>query len=235
MRRRKGSFLLVITFGALMAWVTVSMLTVATSLYTTTKDSAKIYSDIQSYRAASELACYQYVTDLQGVTVTRDLDADWISVTGQAVYSQALDAIKQSLASDTDANAWYVSDISTALSGLNLSDPSVLTNLLGKLTGVRQSFTLTVPEPLKLDWNDPESWSDSDRAYVAVEPFTVEISLSVKGESLFETFTVDGLFLDVQFSRIESADGSGRHDTATMMLTEREDGVSITRAQVEVS
>lgn len=235
MRKRKGSFLLVITFGALMAWVTVSMLTVATNLYVVTKDSAKIYSDIQSYRAASELACYQYITDLQGVTVTRDLDADWISVTGQAIYTQALDAIKQALASDSDENTWAISDVSLALSGLNLSDPAVLTNLLGKLTGARQEFSLVVPEPMKLDWDDADSWSDSDRAYVKLEPFIVEIYLSVRGESLFETFLVDGLFLDVQFSEMEAIDGSGSHDVATLMLTEREDGVSITRAQVEVS
>lgn len=233
MRKRRGSLLLVITFGTLMAFVVLGLMTLATSLYSTSKDSAKVYADIQSYRAATELACYQYITDLESVVITKDLDADWISVTGNAVYSQALEAIKAALALETDENVWYVSDITTALSGANLSNPVVLTDLLAKVVGVRQSFTLAVPEPFKLDWADSASWKNSRGANVALEPVVVEIALDVKGEQLFERFIVDGLYLSVVVSREEV--GGSKHDVATMVLVEQESGVSITRAQLETT
>lgn len=232
-RKRRGSLLLVITFGTLMAFVVLGLMTLATSLYSTSKDSAKVYADIQSYRAATELACYQYITDLESVVINKDLDADWISVTGNAVYSQALEAIKAALASEVDENVWYVSDITTALSGANLSNPVVLTDLLAKVVGVRQSFVLTVPEPFKLDWSDSDSWKNSRGANVALEPVIVEITLEVKGEQLFERFIVDGLYLNVVVSREEV--GGSKHDVATMVLVERESGVSITRAQLETT
>lgn len=232
-RKRRGSLLLVITFGTLMAFVVLGLMTLATSLYSTSKDSAKVYADIQSYRAATELACYQYITDLESVIIVKDLDADWISVTGNAVYSQALEAIKAALGSETDENVWYISDIVTVLSGANLSNPIVLTDLLTKVVGVRQSFGLTVPEPFKLDWTDSDSWKNSRGAHVALEPIVVEIFLEVKGEQLFERFTVDGVYLNVVISREEV--GESRHDVATMTLVEQESGVSITRAQFEIS
>lgn len=234
MRQRKGSFLLVITFGVLMAWVIVSMLTVATSLYSSSKDTAKIYGDIQSYRAATELACYQYITDLQGMTVTKDLDGDWISVSGQAVYTQALDAIQATLASPEDPTAWFVTDITDALAGANLSDPSVLTDLLSKLSGVRQEFKLTVPEPMKLDWDNPETSSSRTGATVALEPLVIEVYLTVKGESVSEKFIVTDLFLDVDITETEMEDGS-THAVATMMLTEKESGVTISREPITVT
>lgn len=232
LKRRRGSFLLVITFGTLMAWVIVSMLTVATSLYSGTRDNARIYSDIQSYRAGTELACYQYITDLQGITVTKDLDSDWISVTNQAIYTQALDAIKATLGADDDPNRWFVSDLTTALSGANLSDPTVLTDLLGRVAGARQSFALSVPEPLTLNWEDPNSWRSSSGAYAAVVPFVVEVNLSVRAETVSERFIVSGLYLSIDITDQDMADG-GRHEIATMRLAEREEGVSITRAQIE--
>lgn len=216
-----------------MAWVVTSMLTVATTLYLGTKDSSRLYSDIQSYRAGAEMACYQYVTDLQGIILTRDLDGEWISVSGEAVYSEALDTIKATLGTDTDPNTWYVSDLTTALSGANLSDPTILTDLLGKLVGVRQSFSLVVPEPLRLDWDDPESWRDRSGAFVAIEPFKVDVVVTVKGEVVSEEFTVDGLYLNVVATRESVVDGGPKHDIIDINLTEMESGVSITRAQIK--
>ena len=215
-----------------MAWVVVSMLILATNLYLSTKDESQIYSDIQTYRAGMELACYQYITDLQGITVTKDLDSDWISVTNQAIYTQALDAIKGELGADDNPNKWYVSDLATALSGANLSDPTLLTDLLGDIAGARQEFELIVPEPLMLDWENADSWKNNSGAEVAITPFIVEVHLSIKAENFTEMFKVDGLYLSISITDQDVA-GGGRHEIATMRLIEKEEGVSITRAQIE--
>lgn len=230
-RRRRGSLLLVITFATSMAMVAVGMMILATNLYSSARYSADNYADIQSYRAAAEMACYQYITDLESVVVTKDLDADWISVSGNAVYTQALEAIKDSLASETDSLAWFVADVREALSGVNLSDPLVLTELQGKLAGARQSFSLIVPEPFELDWADSNSWRDSDGANIALSPVLVEVTLAVRGETVYDRFTVDGLYLVVNITQQE-IDGSS-HDVATMYLAEMESGVEISRAPLE--
>lgn len=228
MKRRKGSLVVVITFGALLAIVVVGMLSLASSLYTVSRDSAKTYSRLQSYRAATELACYQYVTDLESVVVTKDLNADWVSVSGQAVYTQALEAIVDSIGRTEDTSIWKVSEIKTALSAANISDPSVLTSLFAEFEGARQSFQLKVIEPLKLDWSNELSWRRRTDAYAALEPVRIEVTLDVRGEHLFEQFDVNGLFLDVKASKQGAADG--RHTVVTLVLVEGEEGVRITRA-----
>lgn len=234
MRQRKGSLLVVITFGVLMAIVVVSMMTLANSLYTESKDTSKIYGDLQSYRAATEMACYQYVTDLQSLTVTKDLDGDWISVSDQAVYSQALDAIKSSLASAEDLDSWNVTDITAALSGANISNPEVLTSLLAKLTGVRQEFSLKVPEPLTLNWDSEDLVYTKDHSKIPLDPITVEVVLSVKGETIAECFKVSGLYLDITTAKTDVGSGS-KHSIVTMMLVEKESGVQITRDPIETA
>lgn len=218
-----------ITFGTTMAFVVLGMLILATNLYRTAQDSAEIYSDIQSYRAATEIAAYQYITDLQAVQVTKDLDGDWISVSGNAVYTQAIQAIQDSLANPEDGLAWHVTDVRQAISGANLSNPLVVTDLLGLLANAKQSFKLSVPEPIELDWNNPNSWRDRGGADVAIKPIKLEVNLQVRGEQVFERFEVDGLFLTVDISKQEQSDGS-KHEIATMQFTEREEGVIISRA-----
>lgn len=228
-RRRKGSLLLVITFGTTMAFVVMGMLVLATNLYAVARSSAEIYADTQSYRAATEIATYQYITDLQAVQVTKDLDGDWVSVSGHAVYTQALQAIQDSLASPEDSLAWHVTDVRQAINGANLDNPLVVTDLLGLLANAKQSFKLVVPEPLVFDWSNPDSWSNRRGANIALKPFRIEATLNVRGETVFETFDVDGLFLTVDIQRQET-DAGDRHDIATMRLTEKEEGVIISRA-----
>ena len=227
MKRRKGSLLVVITYGSLMAVVVLGMMTLASSLYSTARDSAKTYSDVQTYRSACEMACYEYVTELEAVTVTKNLDADWISVTGNAIYTQAIDAILESIGSAEDPNVWRVYDIRDALRMANISDPSILVGLFAKLDGVSQEFCLKVVEPPRLDWENEDSWKRSGDAHIAIEPVIIEINFRVKGEELFERFRVNGLFLEVQSSDMDV--GGSRNEIATLMLVEKEEGVSITR------
>lgn len=228
MKRRKGNLIVVVTFAALMTVVIIGTMSVGSSLYSTSRDSAKAYSRIQTYRAVTELACYQYVTSLETAVVTKDLDADWVSVSGNAIYTQAIDAIVASIGTSEDPTIWEVRDAKTALTAMDVSDPSILTDIYAELEGVRQEFQLQVIAPLKLDWSDPDSWRNRRGAYVALEPVRIEVSFDVRGEHLFEHFEVDGLYLEVSASELMV--GGERHDTLTLVLVEKAEGVSITRA-----
>ena len=224
--------LVVLTFGTLMGLVVVSMMTLAYNLYYSSRNSSENYSDIQNYRAATELACYQYVTDLCSVLVTRDLESDWITPSGQAIYTQAVELIQNELASPSDVDAWYVNDITVALSAINVSDPSVLTDLLGRLTGVRQEFRLAVPEPLRLDFLSSEVVMDNRTGgRIPLEEFDVEVDLTVRGETVNEVFTISGLYLDVTF--FDMAVGTSEYSAAQIILVEDEEGVQITRAALD--
>lgn len=226
LKSRRGSLLLVITFAVTMGIVAFSMLVMASNLYTASRNSAAVYESIQSYRSATEIATYQYITDLQAVEVTRNLDADWISVSGNAIYTQALDAITGALSPDGGRTAWHVTDIRQAIRGANLSNPAVLVDLLGLLSNANQSFQLEVPAPLRLDWDNPESSRDRNSAVIAIEPFLVEVNLQVRGEKIFESFIIDGVFLHVDLSKQQGSKAT----IATMRLGEGKDGVIISRA-----
>ena len=215
--------LIVVSLALSMSFVVVSMFTVATNSYKSSKDSAKMYAKIQSYRAAVELSTYQYVTDLQSVIVNKDLDGDWLSVSGGAIVTQALELIKEECGSSTDPNIWKCQNISEAITGANLSDATVVTKLLGEFAGVRQEYMLCVPEPFEFDWNDAHN---SDY-HVALKPITVEVTLKVKAETIYERFIVDNLYLDIDEQQIEV--GPDTHTFLTMKLECGIDGVSIHR------
>ena len=225
--RRRGNIMLVLMLGTLLVVVVLSMLTVASSLYRTSQDSAETYSEIQRYRATSEILVYQYITDLESVTITKDLDAEWLSFSGNAVYTQALEALVASLAPPENSRQWFVTDVIEALRGVAVSNPLVLQSLIEEYEGIRQSFSLTVPEPLRLDWMDSKSWSNRHGAIVSLDPVLIELTLVARGETITEKFLVDGLFLEIQ--RIEIDVGGDDHDAVTMMIREMEEGVTISR------
>lgn len=219
-QRRKGSLLVVIVFAALMAVVMVSMMMVASSLYSTGRDSSKTYGRIQTYRATTELLCYRYISDLEMAIVTRDLTGDWISVSGNAIYTQAIDAIFASMGTTAEPDVWNVHDATVALDSIDVSNPAILTGLLGELKGIRQDFTLTAVTPVMLDWQNEESWRRRDGAHVALKPVQIEVEFNARGEHLFETFQVNGLFLDVVVAN---------RTQLTLSVAESMEGVSITR------
>lgn len=225
LRPRRGSIIVIVMYGTLMAMVMLMMMQLASTLYTSSKESAKVYPNIQTYRAATELACYQYITDLESVVVTKNLDTDWLSVSDNAVVTQALQAIQDAIADTNDKTLWKVDDVTQALQAANISDPSVLTTMLAKLTNVRQEFSLKVPEPIKVDWDDEKSWRNQGDMHGVIEPVTIEVSLQVRGESTFETFLVSGLYLDVQAD--EPTPGTF---ILTMAIAEEIEGVTINRA-----
>ena len=232
LKRRRGSLLLVLTYGTLMVMVVTGMLVLASSLYTTSRDSAKMYSDIQSYRAATELACYQYVTDLQSVVVTKDLDADWISTSRNVVYTRAVEEIVKSLADPNDATVWHVKDVRDAIDAADLSDPSVLVNMLAKMTDVKQVFQLTLPDTIELDWASEDTWTTYAGAQIALKPVPIVIDLEIKSEAIHEEFYVHDLLLSITIDRITMGDNTV-HEIATMSLIEKEEGVRILREPLE--
>ena len=223
MKRRRGSALLIVALATFMAAVLTGMVRLASMLYISSQDSSKIYANIQSYRAVAELSCYRYVTELEASIASKNLDAEWISVEGNALYTQALDALQAEIGSESDPAVWGVRDVTQILGGANLSNPAILPDLLAKFVGVDYELQLSVPEPLRFDWSDPDSYRSRDSAYIALEPFVVEVDLRVKSENIFEKFIVDGLYLDVQLFKM----GETKH--MTFQLTEKEEGVRISR------
>lgn len=245
LKRRKGSLLVVVAFGVMMAFVCVLMLSMSNTLTTVTKESAKIYENIQNYRAASELACWKYVNDLQSVVVSKDLDADWVnpmdpgnldwsSVTNRAVYSQALEVIQETQ-KDPDYTGsgirWNKDTISEALEGIPLSDASVLPTLFGKFTGYTQLFDLIVPSDMLIKNDSTWSYTRHHEAAFELEPFEVDVNLKIRGETLNERFLVSKLFLYV---KIEDSLGAGgvNHHVASMYVSDIEDeGIEIQRVR----
>ena len=225
--KRRGSLLLVLMFGTLMAVVMLGMMTLATDLYTSGRESANIYADIQDYRATCELACYQYINDMCAILVEKDLNAGWVEagheVVDGAVFTQALELIVDELKAADGSSMWKKSTALEAIAGCGVLDPSVLTSLVAKLSvqNVREVFILQLPSGLSLEFDPETSFVSRDSAYLSVKPFIVEITFGMRGETTVERFTVSGLNLAVSIDEDT--------DIATMFITEGPEGVQIVR------
>ena len=230
MRKRRGNMALILFFGATLTSIMVSFMHIAADLYTNSKESAAIYADYQSYRSAVEISSYQFVKDLCSVTVTKDMDGEWIGVDGQALYIMALDDILGKVSSVDDTSLWQVRNISTALSGVEMSVPSILNKLQDKVNHTSAKYYLRLPDYLKLDWSDSGSWSDRNGSYVAIEEFEVDVHLEIRTEELNTVFEISNLYFDL--TPLEMSVGDDVHEFVTFSIVEGEGGVRIARKEI---
>lgn len=234
LRRKRGGIMLVIVFGLVMAVVMLGFTRLSQALTTTSKDSAKVYADIQTYRAASEMICYQYLTDVEAAVVTKDLDADWLSITNQAIYSQALGAILEFYDDPDYAGtgwSWLKHDPLDVLETVHITDQSMVDEVMTALSGGYRKFTLRITEPLVIDPVSDDSFETVRKAYLELKPFPVEVDLRVKGEILRDVYMVSKMYLLVTQENVYEVDGT-IHVIATLSLVEGEEGCVITRATI---
>lgn len=227
-KRRKGSLLAIFLFAVMIAIMSFGTLSVANSLYASGEQTSKRYSHIQSYRSAAEIACYQYVNDLQAITVTKSLSGEWISVSGSAVYTQACEAIQEKIGKSDNPFVWNVDTIEAAIVGAPVQDASSLTSLLALLAEGRTNFLLSVVDYPEIDWTAGESYISRDESQLKLLPIDVTVNLTAKGEILKEHLFVGGLYLNVVQTTSRNLDGS-RETTVTMQITQGEKGVQIYR------
>lgn len=230
MRKRKGNMALVIFFGATLTSIMVGFMHIAADLYTNSKESATMYADYQSYRSAMEISSYQFVKDLCSVTVTKDMDGEWIGVDGNALYVMALEDILEKVSSVDDTNLWQVRDMNTCLSGVEMSEPRILNHLQEKVEHSSSEFWIKLPSYLRLDWSDSGSWSDRNGSYVAIEEFEVDVHFGIRTENLNTTLAISNLYFDL--TPLEMAVGDDVHEFITFSIVEGEGGVRIERRSI---
>lgn len=223
---RRGNLIAILLFAVMIAIMSMGTLSVAMTLYSSGRQTAKQYADVQSYRAAIEIACYQYVNELEATTVTKNLSTDWLSVTGPAVYTQAVEVIESAIGKTDNPRVWDKDTIEEAITGALISDPSVMVNLLALLQEGRNSFVFTT-SGLDIDWAAGESYVSNSESMLKIQPIEVTVDLLAKGEILKEVLYIDGLYLNV--SSVSIGSGSNRQTLVTMNISEGESGVQIYR------
>lgn len=224
---RKGNMLAIFLFALMIAIMSFGTLSIASSLYSSGESTAKRYANVQSYRAAAEMACYQYVNDLQAITVKKNLKDDWISVSGATVYTQACEAIQDEIGKEDNHLQWNVANIETAVAGAGVTDASIVTNLLGLLTSGRTQFTLTIVNYPEVDWSSVETAVSSKESLLKLLPIEVDVDLVAKGEAIKEKLFVSGLYLKVSQEKVSTE--SGRDTAVTMSIVQGEGGIQIYR------
>lgn len=226
-KRRSGSLIAILLFAVVIAIMSFGTASVASTLYASNEESATRYAHIQSYRAATEIACYQYINDLQAITVTKNLSGDWVSVSGSAIYTQSVEVITEQLGMPDSPLVWKVSTIEAAIAGATISDPAIVTTLLGLLAEGRADFQLSLVDYPDIDWAAGESYISRDESQLKLKPLEVIVELTAKGEVLKEHLYVSGLYLNV-LQMVERTE-TGRQTTVTMNITTGEKGVQIYR------
>lgn len=193
----RGNMMMVVLFATAMSFVLIGMLSVSHAYRSTLRDSGREFANYQTYKAVTELACYGYVSDLQAQFVTIDAGDAWLSVSGAARYTQALDAAREAITTAGPPRVWRKTDVSEIVSSVGVADPGVLINMNALLS--RGTFEIeVVPDTaMDLDWKDDETWVARNEGHVALEPFEVYVNLSARNEKLSETFLVDGIYLDM--------------------------------------
>lgn len=233
---RRGSILVILMFVFVMAIVTVGTLRVASALYASNRESAQNYARIQTYRASTEIACYQYISELESLNATRDLNGDWIGVSGVAIYGEAIDLLVDSISKSAAAPGedfvqpltWTTDSIVDAIAGAPVSNPVVVTDMLATLEDGRNSFKLYLGLYPEIDWNAVDTFVSPGVSNLRLQPLEVHVSLKARGEDLNDILFVDGLYLNTFVETSVEADGS--HTRVTMSIVEGDNGIEIYRS-----
>lgn len=232
LRGRQGNLLVVVMFAVAIAIVSFTTLMVVTSTYASQKENAKQYANIQSYRAAAEIACYQYITDLCVNTETLDLSSSFITPSGPAMYNEALRLLQEAVGerpnpdeplATADPLVWRVSTISAAISGATVSHPDAIMDLIALCSKGLNEFELRLEDYPEILWGDEGTDLTGNEVTLVLAPLEIHVRLRVRGEILNETFYAHGLCLSV----IKEGPASTR--TLTMRIVEPENGVRIYR------
>ena len=227
---RKGNLLAILLFASSMAIISFGTLGLAMTLYAHNNNSAKSYANYQSYRAALEVSVYQYVADLCSVTVTRDLNSDWISVSDSAIYTQGIELIQETIGLSENPLTWKTTDIITAISATPISNAEIMASLLGYVSSVGTTeFNLSAVDYPSIDYTSlGESSSGDSFSQLALHPLEVNVHLRVKGEVLDDVLFIDNLYLTVTQEKFEG-EGGNKVSNVTMRIEEGESGVKIYR------
>lgn len=226
--KRKGSLVVVVIFSMMMAIISFGLLGVATALYVQNEDSSGRYANLQTYRAATEIAAYQYCNDLQTVIVTRSLSGEWLNVTGSAVITQSLEEIQKAVSTNSNNLVWKVGTIQEAVSGASVSNPQIMVNLLGLLNEGVTNFKLSVADTPQIDYSTGEGYISADESMFKLQPIEMHIHLTALGESLDEVLYVDGLYIHILRDNIIGV-GGFRDTVFTIKVIQGESGVQIYR------
>lgn len=228
--RRKANLLLVLLFAMTIAIVSFGTLALAMTLYASGNDSAKRYAEYQSYRAAIEVSVYQYVADLCSVSVRRDLNSDWISVSDSAVYSQGLELIQETIGTEEDRLVWKVTDITEAISAAPMTDATIATSLLGSVSveGIKE-FQLKSADVPSINYESLNNViNDKGLSIFELNPIEVDVHLRVRGEILDEKLYVSGLVLNSNYEAYRNEFGK-LVENVSMQIKEGEAGIDIYR------
>ena len=150
-----------------------------------------------------------------------------MSVSGSAIYTQSVEVITEQLGMTDNPLVWKVSTIEAAIAGATISDPAIVTTLLGLMAEGRADFQLSLVDYPDIDWAAGESYISRDESQLKLKPLEVIVELTAKGEVLKEHLYVSGLYLNV-LQMVERTE-TGRQTTVTMNITTGEKGVQIYR------
>lgn len=233
LKKRKGSLMLVLVFAFVIAIVMTAAAKITQASATLAKDSATMYESIQYYRSAAEIACWAYVNELQTVTVTKDLEADWLS-SYTSMFAQAINSIQDVFADTSytgDGYKWNKTTTVDALTGVPLSNSVFLADLISKFTSGNQSFSLVTPVQLEVAAsNDFDDITHGSGRYV-ISPFLVEVDIRALGEDIHEKFYVSNLVLELSVATTPTGVAS-RVDQVTFRFTTDYGGIRISRNAV---
>lgn len=192
-KKLKGNIVLVLIFAMTTFLLCFALFqqTVAISDYS--RSNAQRYSDKMSDRAAVELATYQFVTDLEAVSMTQDISTEWLTKPIAQRYADALDTVTE-YTIDASTNRWVSTDISNIIVGCGVSDTELLTNLSAKVLG--SEFYIELVDYPALDWSNADNSIVDDSGKVYLEDLEVHTYLKQKGSVIDENFIIRGLYLE---------------------------------------
>ena len=150
---RKGNLVVVVLFAMVIGVISIGTFSVAMTLYRSNIDSADRYAKMQSYRAAAEIAVYQYIKDLESYEVDKTLETAFITPTPMSTYNEAIQTVFTRVGKSDNILKWKVGSIARAVDASGIDNPATTVHLISLLNDGRDSFSLYSEALPELDYS----------------------------------------------------------------------------------
>lgn len=194
-KSKRGNLMMVVMYATIMIFVLMGLLSVSIVYSESIKDSSKDYASYQTYKSIAEIACYSFVNDFSSQALSVDTNTEWLSISSNARYTNALTKIISNMTKSPEHTTWDHQDINNIVLSAGIAGDDISKHI-SKLISSGKFEIAVNPISTELDWDNSENYNTKKDGHIAVS-LTVNVILTAKGETLDEKFTVSGLFLDM--------------------------------------
>ena len=182
-------------YATAMIFVLMGLMNVALTYHLSMKDNSKDYALYQTYKSISEISANSFVINLSSQSVNVNTDSEWLSVSSNARYTNALTSMTENITQSPEYKLWNVKDINNILliSGISNNDISKHINNAVKNKSVDLSLRV---DNITLDWDNEENYNTKNEGHIALN-LSITVTVKTATDTIEDKFNIKGLYIDM--------------------------------------